>query len=44
MAASQRMACLKVKLIHVGSAACEQSLTQFCVYSEVNGSTVDVLE
>ena len=42
MAASQRIACLKVKLMHVGSAAGEQRLTQYCVYSAVSGSMVDV--
>ena len=31
------MACLKVMLIHVGSAASELRLTQFCVYSVVGG-------
>ena len=36
--------CPKVRLIHVGSAAWEKRLTQFCVYSVVIGSTVDMLQ
>ena len=36
--------CLKIKLTHVGSAAYEQRLTQFCVHGVVSRSTVDVPE
>ena len=39
-----RTACLNAKLIYVGTEAREQRLIQFCVYSVVSGSTVDVPE
>ena len=44
MAALQRMACLKVKLTHVGFAVCEYKRTQFCVYTVLSRSTVYVPE
>ena len=44
MAGSQGMACQKEKLTRVGCTAREKRQSRFCVYSVVNGSTVDVLK